>query len=111
MDTPFPSREIAVFGLLGKNTEILVCPVCGGGLDLACDPTSCSSCGRAFPSEGGIPQLFWLNDWPANKPDVMELMKSFYEKSPFPNYDDLDSSLSLREKAIRGVFARLLDEQ
>jgi ubiquinone/menaquinone biosynthesis C-methylase UbiE len=38
-------------------------------------------------------------------------MKSFYEATPFPNYDDLDSSGALREKATRGIFARLLDEQ
>src|SRR5271165_5281645 len=111
MDTPVPSQEVAVSELFARNAESLVCPVCGGGLDPACDPISCSSCGRTFPSESGLPQLFWLNDWPADKPDVTEIMKSFYEKTPFPNYDDLDSSLSLREKATRGVFARLLDEQ
>ena len=111
MDTPIPSQEISVSGLLGRNAEILACPVCDGGLDLAGDPISCSSCGRTFPIDQGIPQLFWRNEWPADKPDVTEIIKSFYEKTPFPNYDELDSSLSLREKATRGVFARLLDEQ
>src|SRR5271167_4295378 len=112
MDTSVPSRqEIAFSELFARNAEILVCPVCGGGLDPACDAISCLSCGKTFPTDHGIPQLFWLNDWPADKPDVTEVMKSFYEKTPFPNYDDLDSSLSLREKATRGVFARLLDEQ
>ncbi len=37
--------------------------------------------------------------------------RSFYEEAPFPNYDDLDSPESLRLKAERGVFARLLTEQ
>jgi len=43
--------------------------------------------------------------------DVTEIVKAFYEKTPFPNYDDLDSSASLKEKARKGLFARLLDEQ
>src|SRR5271157_253337 len=111
METPIPSHETALSELLAKNSEILVCPVCGGGLELSCDPISCLSCGKRFSSENGIPQLFWQNDWPADKPDVTEIIKSFYEKTPFPNYDELDSSLSLREKASRGIFARLLDEQ
>ncbi len=43
--------------------------------------------------------------------DVTELVKRFYEKTPFPNYDDLDNQRSLLEKARAGVFARLLNEQ
>ena len=39
------------------------------------------------------------------------MVKSFYEENPFPNYDDIDSEWSLREKAEQGVFARLLDDQ
>ena len=111
METPSPSRESAVPGLFAKNSGMLACPVCAGGLELASDPISCLSCGKKFSSENGIPQLFWQNDWPADKPDVTEVIKAFYEQTPFPNYDQLDSSLSLREKAVRGVFARLLDEQ
>jgi SAM-dependent methyltransferase len=38
-------------------------------------------------------------------------VKAFYEENPFPNYDEFDSKESLAEKANRGVFARLLDEQ
>jgi len=61
--------------------------------------------------DGEIPQLFWQNDWPADKPDVTRAMQAFYEKTPFPNYDDFDSAEALRLKARRGVFAKLLDEQ
>jgi SAM-dependent methyltransferase len=61
--------------------------------------------------DGGIPQLFWQNDWPPEKPDVTRTMQSFYEQTPFPNYDDFDSADALKEKARRGVFARLFDEQ
>jgi len=111
METPIPSHATTLCGLLTKNAELLVCPVCGGGLNLTGDPIGCFFCGRKFQRENGIPLLFWLNDWPADKPDVTETIKAFYEKTPFPNYDELDSGTSLREKAIRGVFARLLDEQ
>jgi 2-polyprenyl-3-methyl-5-hydroxy-6-metoxy-1,4-benzoquinol methylase len=61
--------------------------------------------------QDGIPQLFWQNDWPADKPDVTSAMQAFYEKTPFPNYDEFDSAEALRLKARRGVFAKLLDEQ
>ncbi len=45
------------------------------------------------------------------RPDVTDTVKAFYEETPFPNYDDLDSRESLQQKARIGVFARLLDEQ
>lgn len=38
-------------------------------------------------------------------------MRAFYEKTPFPNYDDFDDAGSLVQKARQGVFAQLLDEQ
>ena len=55
--------------------------------------------------------VFAPNEWPQGKSDVTDLVKSFYEETPFPNYDDLDGRDSLLTKAKRGVFARLLDEQ
>jgi SAM-dependent methyltransferase len=42
---------------------------------------------------------------------VTEIVKSFYEANPFPNYDEFDDIASLIDKARNGVFARLLDEQ
>ena len=54
--------------------------------------------------------LFWPTEW-TSKVDVTELVRSFYEQTPFPNYDDLDSPESLRLQAERGVFARLLTDQ
>jgi SAM-dependent methyltransferase len=70
------------------------------------------ACGmHQFSSEDGIPCLFVPNDWSGDRVDVTEIVKQFYEKTPFPNYDDLDSRQSLRAKASTGVFARLLDEQ
>ena len=42
---------------------------------------------------------------------MTEIVKEFYEQTPFPNYDDLDNHRALLEKARRGLFARLLNEQ
>jgi SAM-dependent methyltransferase len=64
--------------------------------------------GHCYPVEEGIPRLFVTND---AKDDVTELVKQFYEKTPFPNYDDLDNRRALLEKARAGRFARLLNEQ
>lgn len=66
---------------------------------------------RRYPVVDGIPCLFAPNEWPQGKSDVTGMVKSFYEETPFPNYDDLDGRESLQTKAKRGVFARLLDEQ
>ncbi|MFB0564168.1 MAG: class I SAM-dependent methyltransferase [Candidatus Aminicenantaceae bacterium] len=71
----------------------------------------CSKCKHTFRCEKNIPLLFWPDEWESNKKDVTDVVKSFYEKNPFPNYEDLDSSQGLKEKAEKGIFARLLDEQ
>ena len=107
-----PTRfEPSLSTVLTRKAEILVCPACGGNLRLYTEYVKCSSCAHVFAFDEDIPQLFWGNDWSNSRSDVTEEMRAFYEATPFPNYDDLDSSTSLREKASRGFFARLLDEQ
>src|SRR5438552_4029026 len=66
---------------------------------------------RRYPVADGIPCLFAPNVWPDGTSDVTDMVKAFYEETPFPNYDDLDGRETLRTKSQRGVFARLLDEQ
>jgi SAM-dependent methyltransferase len=87
------------------------CPACRVPLGEAPAGAACPSCGRTYGDEGGIPRLFLSNVWDPGREDVTETIKAFYEETPFPNYDDTDSVWSLKEKAVRGVFARLLDEQ
>jgi carbamoyltransferase len=65
--------------------------------------------GRRYAVEEGIPRLFVTDD--ASTDDVTEIVKRFYEKTPFPNYDDLDSQRALLDKARAGQFAKLLNEQ
>lgn len=61
-------------------------------------------------SSGGWYSLLFANGEDQAR-GVTDVVKAFYEENPFPNYDDLDSEESLIEKASRGIFARLLDEQ
>jgi SAM-dependent methyltransferase len=68
--------------------------------------------GVCYPIEEGIPRLFVPTEGSAAAGrDVTELVKQFYEQTPFPNYDDLDNQRALIEKARAGLFARLLNEQ
>jgi carbamoyltransferase len=67
--------------------------------------------GAGYPVEEGIPRLFVANEGAESGHDVTKVVKEFYEKTPFPNYDDLDNHRSLLEKARAGLFARLLNEQ
>jgi len=92
---------------------LLRCPVDGEALDW--DPATrqlrSGTADRRYPVRDGVPCLFAANEWPEGKTDVTDIVKAFYEETPFPNYDDLDSRDSLAAKARHGVFARLLDEQ
>jgi SAM-dependent methyltransferase/uncharacterized protein YbaR (Trm112 family) len=100
-------RSVAQIPLL----DVLRCARCAGRLAETGDALTCGACAQRYPVVDGIPQLFVPNEWGGGKLDVTDIVKEFYEETPFPNYDDLDSRESLRSKARLGVFARLLDEQ
>jgi len=93
------------------HEEILRCPRCAGALHVAERTVACGLCKHVFGTDTGIPLLFAPNDWDPSQRDVTEDVQAFYEKTPFPNYDDFDSTGSLVEKARKGLFAKLLDEQ
>src|SRR5215831_17876094 len=113
MDAPpaSVSSERAANVELTPLIDILRCPRCGGVLHDEESLLRCHDCGQTYPIMEGIPQLFMPNEWGDGRLDVTNVVKDFYEQTPFPNYDDLDSRESLRGKARLGVFARLLDEQ
>jgi SAM-dependent methyltransferase len=93
--------------------HLLCCPIDGSSLTL--DPVAGRLAGsgacHSYGIESGIPVLFTPNHWPGGKIDVTDIVKEFYEETPFPNYDGLDSRDNLRNKARADVFARMLDEQ
>ncbi len=90
--------------------NIIASPCCKATLNKKDDTLVCSQCSHEFPITENIPQLFWPHDEISSDTDVTEVVKSFYEETPFPNYDEHDSIRSLIEKSRRGMYARRLDE-
>jgi len=90
--------------------ELLVSPCCEVKLSGGGEKLSCSKCNRTFALDDGIPLLFHPHEGCGDSHDVTEMVKAFYEKTPFPNYDEHDSLRSLIEKSRSGVYARMLNE-
>jgi len=91
-------------------SDVWCSPNVQGDLRFEQDHVVCSRSGQSFPITDGIPQMFWPHDRFASAGDVTEMVKAFYEDTPFPNYDEHDSVRSLIEKSRRGQYARVLDE-
>ncbi len=90
--------------------RLLVSPCCGAALIRQDGRLACRSCEHSFEVAENIPRLFWPHESFDDPSDVTEIVKAFYEKTPFPNYDDHDSVGSLIEKSRAGLYARRLDE-
>jgi SAM-dependent methyltransferase len=105
-----PTAAGDIPAVLREYASIIVCPSCRNPLKAADQNISCQSCGAVYPIEGGIPLLYSPHN-PDQDRDATQTVKAFYEENPFPNYDDMDSGKTLQEKARRGLFAKLLDEQ
>jgi SAM-dependent methyltransferase len=93
------------------NIDIFMCPACGGDLKIVSDEIKCIECHNDYQVEDGIPKFFKPNEWDRTKKDVSNVVKSFYEKTPFPNYEEFENVENLIQKAQKGIFARLLNEQ
>ena len=48
---------------------------------------------------------------PESVAEVAAKIRAFYETCSFPGYEDSETLLGLSEKARKGVYARVLDEQ
>lgn len=87
-------------------------PLTGDPLIVSNEEARNPSTGVSYAVEERIPRLFVPTDATAfSGPDVTDVVKQFYETTPFPNYDDIDTPRALMEKARAGMFARLLNEQ
>ncbi len=93
------------------HLELFRCPRCSADLELSADSLKCVGCSRAFAVDDEVPLLFWPTDDAEADGDLTEIVKSFYEETPFPDYNDFDSVGMLAARAREGVFARMLDEQ
>jgi len=91
--------------------DIFICPSCGGNLTTTSDTIQCAVCHNDYQIEDDIPLLFVPNEWDNSKKDVTDMVKSFYEEVPFPDYEELETVENLIQKAQKGFFAHLLNEQ
>jgi len=92
-------------------SHILECPETGRPLHPEGGSLAVDGSDRRYGASDGIPNLFVPTTASAGHVDVTEMVKAFYEETPFPNYDDLDSRESLGRKARRSIFADLLNAQ
>lgn len=105
------NSEAAMLKHIIDHINILMCPACGGDLEIVGDGIKCIKCDNSYKVEDGIPLLFWPHEWQGLKGDVTDAVKLFYEKTPFPNYEEFENLGDLMQKAQRGIFARLLNGQ
>src|SRR5689334_22274057 len=97
---------------VSRILPLLACPVDGSELTWSLhDRAFVSANGRRYGFLDGIASFFVPNDGSEVQGDVTEIVKAFYEKTPFPNYNDVDDRRALRQKAAASAFAKLLDEQ
>jgi SAM-dependent methyltransferase len=88
---------------LARAIGLLACPSCRGRLRDHGGRLTCTACGAEVGSPGGIPDLRVPVDARTNA------VRDFYTAAPFPGYPPRDSLGSLRARAGRSEFARLLD--
>src|SRR5216117_2893711 len=86
---------------MGALRDLLACPACGGALAVG---WQCRGCGARYTAPDGIPNLRLGGD------GRTDAVRRFYECAPFPGYRPRDSLASLRARAERSKFARLLDQ-
>ena len=80
--------------------ELLACPACTS--PLAAD-WSCPGCGAWFDAPDGVPNLRLPGD------ERTEVVRRFYERTPFPGYATRDALSAFRTRAEKNDFVRLLD--
>ena len=98
--------------IANQYEHLLACPACSGHFETPIDEKVfiCSQCHEEFGYESGMPLMFWPRD-PKDHSGVTANVKSFYEETPFPNYEADDNIETLRRRAETGVYVPLLDRQ
>jgi 2-polyprenyl-3-methyl-5-hydroxy-6-metoxy-1,4-benzoquinol methylase len=96
---------------LKEHIDIFLCPACRGDLEVNHNRLSCKKCKVRYQIEDGIPLLFCPSEWDNSKKNVTDIVKEFYEKSPFPNYEQFDNIGALVQKSQNTFFANLLNKQ
>jgi len=94
-----------------NHLKIFICSRCGGKLRLKSKAIFCLKCHHQFQVKDDIPLLFYLHNQSEETDDITQKIKNFYEQTPFPNYDGLETVNDLINKSKRNIFTRLLNEQ
>jgi SAM-dependent methyltransferase len=80
--------------------DLLACPACQAPLSAE---WACTACSVRFAAPDGIPNLRLDGD------ARTEVVRQFYERTPFPGYPPRDDLSTFRARADRSRFAQLLD--
>jgi len=92
------------------HLDLFRCPLCAGELALS-DEVHCVACAQVFPVVAGIPRLYVPTDARPGREETTQEVRAFYEETPFPDYEELETLEDLVAKAEKGLFARLLNDQ
>jgi SAM-dependent methyltransferase len=100
---------------LGAHDSRLVSPQSGQDLLFTEDALVTADGNERYSIESGILRLF-LEEQVAgaegrNRDAITRTVQTFYEETPFPNYNDFDTLESFVQRAVEGVFANLLSQQ
>lgn len=76
--------------------ELLACPLCRGDLSTE---WACRRCFKSYEAPDGVPNLRLVSD------ARVEVVRRFYEETPFPGYPARDSVTWLNARAERSDFA------
>jgi SAM-dependent methyltransferase len=99
-------------GNLDSILPLVRCPIDGEALTWDRAAGELRDTNHRYPIRNGIPFLFAPRVAPGvPENDVTDVVKGFYEDTPFPNYDGLDTRDSLRTKARASIAAQLFDDQ
>ena len=88
----------------------LICPVCKIEVEFS-QYYRCLKCKKKYYIENNIPLMFEKNYWFEDQEDITENVKLFYEKDPFPNYEEIESVNDLILKAEKSYYAKFLNDQ
>src|SRR6185503_21321764 len=83
--------------LFEEVADILIDPASGDAITVRDATFTASTTRREISVVDGIPNFFVPAEFPPGKglSDVTDMVRAFYEETPFPNYDGFDSRESL----------------
>jgi SAM-dependent methyltransferase len=90
--------------------DLLACPVSSAPLIAVAGGFATADGARHYPVVDGIGRFFVPTDRQCGAGDVTDLVKAFYEETPFPNYAAGETRATLAAKAQANHFLRALDD-